>query len=182
MANMPPGLANYLQRGGRAGRRTDGASIVYTFARRRPYGQAAFEDFESFFRRELRRPNVMLERQGIPRRHLQAMLLGEFFQAIRPLDSKAGAMDAFGRIGAFCGVVRLPYLEDGALDHVAVQAATPMAPGMRRPEPWWVHESEPDLAAEFCLFLCHLRVDGGHIRQNAQVLAAGTGFAAEAAN
>lgn len=67
MANMPPGLANYLQRGGRAGRRTDGASIVCTFARRRPYDQAAFDDFQSFFRRELRRANVMLEREGIAR-------------------------------------------------------------------------------------------------------------------
>jgi ATP-dependent helicase YprA (DUF1998 family) len=90
MANMPPGLANYLQRGGRAGRRTDGASIVCTFTRRRPYDQAAFDDFQSFFRRELRRANVMLEREGIARRHLQAMLLGEFFQAIRPLHRHLG--------------------------------------------------------------------------------------------
>ena len=81
MANMPPGLANYLQRGGRAGRRTDGSSIVCTFARRQPYDQAAFDDFQSFFTRSLRRATVMLERPGIARRHLQSFLLGEFFQA-----------------------------------------------------------------------------------------------------
>jgi hypothetical protein len=176
MANMPPGLANYLQRGGRAGRRTDGASIVCTFARRRPYDQAAFDDFQSFFRRELRRANVMLEREGIARRHLQAMLLGEFFQAVRPLDQRAGAMDAFGKIGAFCGAVRLPYLEDGTVGPANLQAPTPVAMGMRRPEPWWSHELEPDLSAEFLRFLDHLGREGGETRARASLLAAGTGF------
>ncbi|SDD49455.1 DEAD/DEAH box helicase [Belnapia rosea] len=182
MANMPPGLANYLQRGGRAGRRTDGASIVCTFARRRPYDQAAFDDFQSFFRRELRRANVMLEREGIARRHLQAMLLGDFFQVVRPLDAKAGAMDAFGKIGAFCGVLRLPYLDEGAMGPVDTQPATPIPMGMRRPEPWWSREAEPDLAAQFEHFLDHLLRDGGQVRQQALTLAAGTGFARQAAD
>jgi len=182
MANMPPGLANYLQRGGRAGRRTDGASIVCTFARRRPYDQAAFDDFQSFFRRDLRRANVMLEREGIARRHLQALLLGEFFQAIRPLDARAGAMDAFGRIGAFCGVVRVPYLDDGAIGPMEVQAPTPITLGMRRPEPWWSRETEPDLASELLLFLQHISQNGGRIRELVTALAVGTGVAREAAN
>ncbi|SDE18091.1 DEAD/DEAH box helicase [Belnapia rosea] len=182
MANMPPGLANYLQRGGRAGRRTDGASIVCTFARRRPYDQAAFDDFQSFFRRELRRANVMLEREGIARRHLQAMLLGEFFQAIRPLDAKAGAMDAFGKIGAFCGVPRPPYLEEGAIGPVEIQPATPIPIGMRRPEPWWDRGAEPDLASEFVHFVEHLAAEGGEIRRRAALLAAGTGFERQAAD
>lgn len=182
MANMPPGLANYLQRGGRAGRRTDGASIVCTFARRRPYDQAAFDDFQSFFRRELRRANVMLEREGIARRHLQAMLLGEFFQAIRPLDARAGAMDAFGRIGAFCGVLRLPYLEDGEVGPARTQSATPVPLGMRRPEPWWSRETEPDLAALFGHFLEHLSSDGGDVRRRATSLAAGTGYERQASD
>jgi len=182
MANMPPGLANYLQRGGRAGRRTDGASIVCTFARRRPYDQAAFDDFPSFFRRELRRANVMLEREGIARRHLQAMLLGEFFQAIRPLSAMAGAMDAFGKIGAFCGEPRLPYLDEGAVGSVDVQAATPIPMGMRRIEPWWSRDKEPDLASEFMLFLGHTASVGGRIREQTTSLAAGTGFADQAAD
>ncbi len=181
MANMPPGLANYLQRGGRAGRRTDGASIVCTFARRRPYDQAAFEDFQTFFRLELRRANVMLAREGIARRHLQAMLLGEFFQAIRSLDARSGAMKAFGMIGAFCGVARLPYLEEGAVGLAEPSPPLPVPPGMRRPESWWDRSAEPDLAAQFLRFLEHLKVDGGRIQQQASVLAAGTGFVRQAA-
>jgi hypothetical protein len=181
MANMPPGIANYLQRGGRAGRRTDGASIVCTFARQRPYDQAAFDDFPSFFGRPLRRANVMLDRAGIARRHLQSLLLGEFFQAIRPLDARAGAMEAFGRIGGFCGVPELPYLKDGTLGPVAPGTARGLPPGTRHPDAWWRSDRDADLAAQFLAFVAWLAQDGGEIRRQATALAAGTGFAAEAA-
>jgi len=177
MANMPPGLANYLQRGGRAGRRTDGASIVCTFARRRPYDQAAFDDFASFFRRDLRRANVMLEREGIALRHLQAMLLGDFFQTIRPLGARSGAMDAFGHIGAFCGVPNLDYLDADRVGAADLRQPTPIQQNVRRPEMWWRAEFEPDLSAEFLLYLEHLASVGGEVRARAVALAAGTGFA-----
>jgi replicative superfamily II helicase len=176
LANMPPGLANYLQRGGRAGRRADGASLVCTFARRRPYDQAAFEDFQSFFRRDLPRSNVMLEREGIARRHLQALLLGEFFRSIRPLDAQAGAMTAFGNIGAFCGVKRPPYVDNDTVGAVKLQPATPLSLGVRRPDSWWDRGSEPDLSAEFGLFLGYLKREGGDVKEQAVALARATGF------
>jgi DEAD/DEAH box helicase domain-containing protein len=182
LANMPPGLANYLQRGGRAGRRADGASLVCTFARRRPYDQAAFDDFQSFFRRDLPRANVMLEREGIGRRHLQALLLGEFFRTIRPLDAQAGAMTAFGNIGAFCGVKRPRYVDDSTVGAVELQAATPLALGVRRPDAWWDRAREPDLSVEFGLFLGYLKSEGEGVRDQAIALARGTGFELEVAN
>lgn len=182
LANMPPGLANYLQRGGRAGRRADGASLVCTFARRRPYDQAAFDDFQSFFRRDLPRSNVMLEREGIARRHLQALLLGEFFRTIRPLEAQAGAMNAFGNIGAFCGVMRPPYVDNSTVGAVALQPAMPLAIGVKRPDAWWNRAEEPDLAAEFGLFLGHLKTDGEDVGRQAVALARGTGFETGVAN
>ncbi|MDJ0391153.1 DEAD/DEAH box helicase [Roseomonas sp. E05] len=182
MANMPPGLANYLQRGGRAGRRTDGSSIVCTFARRQPYDQAAFDDFQSFFTRRLRQANVMLERPGIARRHLQAFLLGEFFQAIRPLQARSGAMDAFGRIGAFCGVRRLPYAREDYVGTLEPEQPIALDVGVRRPRPWWQDGAEPDLAAQFMAFLDHAAAEPGGIDRMARILVAGTGFADEAAN
>ena len=153
MANMPPGLANYLQRGGRAGRRADGASLVVTYARRQPYDQAAFDDFATFFSRELRRATVMLDREGIAGRHLQALLLSEFFQAIRPLASKAGAMDAFGRMGGFCGAVGLDHLADGYVGTPKVTSPSPLDIGIRRPPEWWNVADEPSLAAAFLTYL-----------------------------
>jgi Lhr-like helicase len=182
MANMPPGLANYLQRGGRAGRRTDGASIVCTFARRRPFDQAAFDDFPSFFRRSLRRANVMLDRREIGVRHLQAMLLGAFFQAIRPLGMRAGAMDAFGRIGSFCGVPRPTYFDAGSVGLARMQPPTPVPVGIRRPQPWWDQELEPNLAAEFGMFLDFVSVHDRTVKQDATILAAGTGSEAAIAD
>lgn len=89
-------------------------------------------------------------------------------------------MDAFGKIGAFSGAVRLPYLDDGSVGAVQAQTPTPIPMGMRRPEPWWNREAEPDLATEFLRFLEHLAENGGHIRQQATSLAAGTGFASQA--
>lgn len=179
MANMPPGLANYLQRGGRAGRRADGTSIVCTFARRQPYDQAAFDDFQSFFRRELRRANVMLEREGIARRHLQALLLGEFFQAVRPLAHRAGAMDAFGRIGRFCGVKVLPYAREDVVGAVEPIPPAPLDIGMRRPTPWWDAAAEPDVSREFERFLAFVASGAGPIADLGRSLVAGTGFERE---
>jgi hypothetical protein len=86
-------------------------------------------------------------------------------------------MDAFGRTGAFCGVVRLPYIEEGAVGQVEVQPPTPVAIGMIRPEHWWDRGVEPDLASEFRLFLDDLAEKNGETRRQAEALASGTGFA-----
>ena len=178
MANMPPGLANYLQRGGRAGRRADGASLVVTYARRQPYDQAAFDDFGSFFRRELRRANVMLDRPAIACRHLHALLLSEFFQAIRPVGAKAGAMNAFGRMGGFCGVRGLDFIPAARVGTPTPTRPNPLDPGLRRPEAWWRAEDEPSLERAFRTFLGWLAGQAGSpIAQRAVWLAHGTAAA-----
>ena len=104
MTNVPPGKANYLQRAGRAGRRSDGSSLVVTFARNRPFDREAFRRLDKYFDRPLRRPVVFLDRGRIVRRHLHAFLLGEFFRSVYSERAWVGAMQAFGRMGRFCGV------------------------------------------------------------------------------
>ena len=109
MSNVPPGKANYLQRAGRAGRRSDGSSIVSTFSRPRPYDREVFQRIGDFLDMPLRRPIVFLDREKVVRRHLHAFLLGEFFRMIhRP---RSGAMDAYGRMGGFTGRTRAPRWE-----------------------------------------------------------------------
>jgi len=101
LGNLPPGKANYLQRAGRAGRRSDGTSAVLGFARPSTYEREVFLDFRRYLDRELRRPTVFLDRVSLVRRHAHAWLLGEFFRThFRPAT---GAMDAYGRMGAFTG-------------------------------------------------------------------------------
>ena len=112
MSNVPPGKANYLQRAGRAGRRADGSSIVTTFSRARPFDREVFLRIGDYLGMPLRSPVVFLDRERVARRHLHAFLLGEFFSRVyRP---RVGAMDAYGRMGGFCGKPRVPRWERGS--------------------------------------------------------------------
>ncbi len=109
MSNVPPGKANYLQRAGRAGRRSDGSSIVVTFARNTPYEREVIQRFGDYLGKSLRNPTVSLERARIARRHFHAYLLGLFFRSITPDDARSGAMTVYGRMGEFCGLPRSKY-------------------------------------------------------------------------
>ena len=112
MSNVPPGKASYLQRAGRAGRRADGSSVVTTFSRPRPFDREVFHRVGDYLSTPLRRPVVFLGRKRVARRHLHALLLGEFFSRVyRP---QVGAMDAYGRMGGFCGMKRTLWWESGS--------------------------------------------------------------------
>lgn len=102
LGNVPPGRANHMQRAGRAGRRSDGSSIVVTFARNRAFDREVFTRFQDFMNRSFRRPVVFLERPRFVRRHLHAMLLAEFFAPMQPHTT--GAMDAYSNMGKLCGI------------------------------------------------------------------------------
>jgi DEAD/DEAH box helicase domain-containing protein len=106
LGNVPPGRANHMQRAGRAGRRSDGSSLVVTFARNRPFDREVFLRFDHFIQRPFRRQTVFLERPRIARRHMHAMLLAEFFAPRQ--GSSTGAMDAYSNMTTFCGVDRGP--------------------------------------------------------------------------
>jgi DEAD/DEAH box helicase domain-containing protein len=140
LGNVPPGKANYLQRAGRAGRRADGSSAVITFMKMRPYDLAVFADFGAFLATELRSPNVLLDRERIGQRHLHSWLLGRFFLQLAHRD-RAGAMEAFGRMGEFCGRPFISYWTD--------EPEPPIRPGgQRRSDDFvaFLHEqrSQPD--------------------------------------
>ncbi len=111
MSNVPPGKANYLQRAGRAGRRTDGSSVVITFCRPRPFDREVFLHFSDYLEHTLRRPRVFLDRKRVVRRHSHSLLLGEFFRIVYSPNTRVGAMNAFGTMGRFCGVELPPYWE-----------------------------------------------------------------------
>lgn len=134
MANMPPGKANYLQRAGRAGRRSDGSSVVVTYARALHFEREAFLNFGDYIGSPLRKPTVMLGRKKIVRRQVHSFLLGDFFRSRGML--RAGAMNAFGNMGVFCGAVALEFPEKG-------QIYAPKPSG-------WVASSAEDFRAFVC--------------------------------
>ena len=152
LGNVPPGPANHRQRAGRAGRRSDGSAVVVTHARDSEYDREVFHRFGEFLKRALRKPTVFVDRKRIIKRHLHAVLLSEFLRSKQP--PKTGAMHAYGRMGAFCGVNAFPELWKNK----------------SKPKPVW-SPSGTSVANQFCGFLDHLKTKGGKFRSQLSSLA-----------
>lgn len=94
--NVPPSIANYRQRVGRAGRRGQGFASSLTFARNTPLEREAFRDPAGYLVRKLRAPKVKLDSARIVQRHVNALLLGRWFAEAAGELTKARAGDFFG--------------------------------------------------------------------------------------
>lgn len=83
MRNMPPTTANYIQRAGRAGRRTDSAAYVLTFAQRRSHDLSHYAEPEKMVSGKLRPPYTPLTNEKIIRRHLHSVVFAIFFKWVK---------------------------------------------------------------------------------------------------
>ncbi|KKZ86596.1 DEAD/DEAH box helicase [Rhizobium phaseoli] len=78
MTNVPPSVASYKQRVGRAGRRGQPFSLAFTFCRDRPLDREAFTSPVSYLNRSMAAPRVALSSRPIVQRHVNAYLLRRF--------------------------------------------------------------------------------------------------------
>ncbi|PDS34695.1 ATP-dependent helicase [Rhizobium anhuiense] len=78
MTNVPPSIANYRQRIGRAGRRRQPFSMAFTFCRDRPLDREAFSNPLAYLGRSMSPPKVALNSRPIVQRHVNAYLLRQY--------------------------------------------------------------------------------------------------------
>lgn len=94
MNNVPPTVANYRQRAGRAGRRTSGTAFILTWSSERPHDQNYFRNPPEIIRGAVRTPYIALDNAYIRQRHVNALLLSAFLRYLR--DSGASDLNVCG--------------------------------------------------------------------------------------
>lgn len=83
MRNIPPTVANYQQRAGRAGRRGSALATVLSFAQFRSHDQYYFDHPPEIVSHPPRVPTLHLTNEVIVRRHVRSLVLQQFMHSIR---------------------------------------------------------------------------------------------------
>lgn len=80
MNNVPPSPANYLQRAGRAGRRSESKSLSFTICSPNPVGLNAFDNPMWALNHQIAPPFLAFKSEQVVERHINAFFLGKFVQ------------------------------------------------------------------------------------------------------
>jgi DEAD/DEAH box helicase domain-containing protein len=89
MNNVPPHPANYLQRAGRAGRRSETRSVALTVCKNNPHDQHVFSHTTWPFETRLPIPGIFLSSPILVQRHINALVLSKFLR----LQDRQGKLD-----------------------------------------------------------------------------------------
>jgi hypothetical protein len=95
MSNIPPTVANYKQRAGRAGRRARGTAFILAWASNRPHDQSYFKAPPEMIGGNVRVPFIDMQNPIIIQRHINAILLSEFLRCCASQGDKEKTIGAF---------------------------------------------------------------------------------------
>ena len=99
LRNVPPTVANYQQRAGRAGRRGSSVATVLTYAQQRSHDQYYFNHPPEIVSNPPRVPTLYLNNEVIAQRHVRSLVLQEFFYRLFRHQPPRSLFEAWGTVG-----------------------------------------------------------------------------------